>query len=81
MELRRRTGIRPGGVGSSSSGSATRWTPPPTGSSAERLDEAVASLEADPARKIAGEEAFRDWMQQLADRTVAELAGVHLNIP
>ncbi len=45
------------------------------------VDEAVAALDADPARTIAGKEAFRDWMQQLADRTVAELAGVHFDIP
>jgi len=45
------------------------------------VDEAVAFLDADPARKIAGKEAFRDWMQELADRTVAELADVHFDIP
>jgi len=45
------------------------------------VDEAVAYLDADPARKIAGKEAFRDWMQELADRTVAELADVHFDIP
>ena len=45
------------------------------------VDEAVAVLDADPARTIAGKDAFRDWMQQLADRTVAELAGVHFDIP
>jgi uncharacterized protein (DUF885 family) len=43
--------------------------------------EAVARLESDPARRIAGREAFRDWMQQLADRTLAELADVHFDIP
>ena len=32
------------------------------------VDEAVADLDADPARKIAGKEAFRDWMQDLSDR-------------
>ncbi len=45
------------------------------------LDDAVAALDADPARHIEGKEAFRDWMQELADRTLAELAGVHFDIP
>ena len=45
------------------------------------VDDAVAALDADPARTIAGKDAFRDWMQQLADRTVAELADVHFDIP
>ena len=38
---------------------------------------ACAALDADPDRQIAGPHAFRDWMQQLADRVVAELNGVH----
>lgn len=45
------------------------------------VDEAVAVLDADPARTILGKEAFRDWMQDLADRTVTELAGTHFDIP
>jgi len=45
------------------------------------VGEAVAALDADPARTIAGKEAFRDWMQELADRTIAELADVHFDIP
>jgi uncharacterized protein (DUF885 family) len=45
------------------------------------IREAVAVLDADPARKIRGGEAFRDWMQELSDRTVAELADVHFDIP
>jgi uncharacterized protein (DUF885 family) len=45
------------------------------------VDEAVAALDADPARTIRGKEAFRDWMQQLADSTVSELAGEHFDIP
>ncbi|QBR92016.1 DUF885 domain-containing protein [Nocardioides euryhalodurans] len=43
--------------------------------------EAVAHLEGDASRRIEGREAFRDWMQELADRTVAELADVHFDIP
>lgn len=45
------------------------------------LAEAVAALDAAPARRIEGREAFRDWMQELADRTVTELADIHFDIP
>jgi uncharacterized protein (DUF885 family) len=43
--------------------------------------EAVAVLDADPALIVEGRERFRDWMQQLSDRTVAEMADVHFDIP
>jgi uncharacterized protein (DUF885 family) len=47
-----------------------------------RSIEAVAELlDNDPARKIHGKEAFRDWMQELADGAVQELAGTHFEIP
>ncbi|GAA0439527.1 hypothetical protein Aca07nite_48890 [Actinoplanes capillaceus] len=42
--------------------------------------EAVAVLDADPARNIRGKEAFRDWMQALSDRAITELNGVHFDI-
>ncbi len=45
------------------------------------LDDAIAELNRDPKRTIAGAEAFRDWMQDLADRTIADLAGTHFDIP
>jgi uncharacterized protein (DUF885 family) len=45
------------------------------------VDQAVAVLDADPARHIAGKEAFRDWMQALADKAVSELDGTHFDIP
>ncbi len=45
------------------------------------VDEAVAALDADPARTIHGKEAFRDWMQELADRAIADLHGTHFDIP
>ncbi|TDB92679.1 DUF885 family protein, partial [Micromonospora fluostatini] len=45
------------------------------------IDEAVAALDADPARTIQGKEAFRDWMQALADRTIDDLHGLHFDIP
>jgi uncharacterized protein (DUF885 family) len=45
------------------------------------VKDAIAALEADPARKIRGKEAFRDWMQALADRALSELHGTHFDIP
>jgi uncharacterized protein (DUF885 family) len=45
------------------------------------VDEAVATLDSDPDRRIQGKERFRDWMQQLADETIAELTDVHFDIP
>jgi uncharacterized protein (DUF885 family) len=45
------------------------------------VQDAIAALEADPARKIQGKEAFRDWMQDLADRAIAEMHGTHFDIP
>jgi uncharacterized protein (DUF885 family) len=45
------------------------------------IDAAVAALDADPARSIEGREAFRDWMQNLADKAIADLHGTHFDIP
>ncbi|ADD39954.1 DUF885 domain-containing protein [Stackebrandtia nassauensis] len=45
------------------------------------VDEAVAILDADPARSISDKHEFRDWMQQLADATVADMADKHFDIP
>jgi uncharacterized protein (DUF885 family) len=45
------------------------------------IDDGVAALDADSSRKIAGKEAFRDWMQELADKTIADLHGTHFDIP
>lgn len=45
------------------------------------IDDAVAALDADPARSIEGKEAFRDWMQNLADKAIADLHGAHFDIP
>jgi uncharacterized protein (DUF885 family) len=44
------------------------------------IDAAAAVLDADPARRIPGKEAFRDWMQALADKAVGELNGTHFEI-
>ena len=44
------------------------------------VDQAVAALDADPARNIGSKEAFRDWMQALSDRAITELNGTHFDI-
>ncbi|WOF21494.1 DUF885 domain-containing protein [Microbacterium betulae] len=45
------------------------------------VEEAVAFLESDPARKLVGTEALQRWMQETSDRAVAELAQSHFDIP
>jgi uncharacterized protein (DUF885 family) len=47
----------------------------------DNIDEASAALDADPARRIHGAANFRDWMQQLADQAVSDLAGTHFDMP
>jgi uncharacterized protein (DUF885 family) len=42
---------------------------------------AYQALDEDPARRIEGPEAFRSWMQNLADEAVTKLAGKHFDIP
>ena len=45
------------------------------------VEEAVAHLEADDARKLHGTDALREWMQETSDRAVAELGRTHFDIP
>jgi uncharacterized protein (DUF885 family) len=45
------------------------------------VDDAVAALDADPLRSLPTKEAFRDWMQDVADQAVSDLADVHFDIP
>jgi uncharacterized protein (DUF885 family) len=45
------------------------------------LEEVIEYLDADPEQNVADKEAFRDWMQELADRTIDELADTHFDIP
>ncbi|WP_194763886.1 DUF885 domain-containing protein [Microbacterium sp. UFMG61] len=45
------------------------------------VEEAVAHLEADPARKLVGTDALQRWMQETSDRAVAELGATHFDIP
>ncbi len=43
--------------------------------------EAKETLNQDPARQLKGTDALQTWMQGLSDKAVAELAGVHFEIP
>ena len=43
--------------------------------------EAKEILNNDPARQLKGTDALQAWMQDLSDKAVAELAGVHFDIP
>ena len=43
--------------------------------------EAIAFLESDPGRAIEGEDRLRAYLQDLMDRTIAELDGTHFDIP
>ncbi|MFJ6652272.1 DUF885 domain-containing protein [Microbacterium sp. NPDC091313] len=45
------------------------------------VEEAVAFLEADPARKLHGTDALQRWMQETSDRAVEELGRTHFDIP
>ena len=45
------------------------------------VEEAVALLEQDPARKLHGTKALQEWMQATSDRAVAELGATHFDIP
>ena len=45
------------------------------------VEEAVAILDQEPARRVEGRENFRAWMQELAERTISELHGTHFDIP
>ncbi len=45
------------------------------------VEEAVAILDEDPARRVEGRENFRAWMQEQAERTISELDGTHFDIP
>lgn len=47
----------------------------------DNIKAAYRALDDDPERQIAGAEAFRDWMQQLADKAIADLSGSQFDIP
>ncbi len=62
------------------------WVDGEMASTAERIlpgggiEAAKELLETDPARAIEGVDPFRAWMQELQDRTIAELDGAHFDI-
>ena len=64
-----------------------RWVEREMESTAERIlpgggiEAAKELLESDPARAIDGVDAFQRWMQELQDRTIAEMNGVHFDMP
>ena len=45
------------------------------------IDATMAHLDRDPALAVEGEDAFRAWLQDLLDRSVADLDGAHFDIP
>ncbi|ADD41920.1 DUF885 domain-containing protein [Stackebrandtia nassauensis] len=45
------------------------------------VDEAIAVLDAQEHRNLSSKEAFREWMQELADATIADMADRHFDIP
>ncbi|MBT2536391.1 DUF885 domain-containing protein [Arthrobacter sp. ISL-69] len=45
------------------------------------VEEAKKILNSDPTRQLEGTDALKVWMQGLSDRAVADLAGVHFEIP
>ncbi|HZJ25488.1 MAG TPA: DUF885 domain-containing protein [Acidimicrobiia bacterium] len=45
------------------------------------LPEVIEHLETDPHRRIDGVDEFRGWLQDLMEATIAELDGVHFDIP
>jgi uncharacterized protein (DUF885 family) len=60
---------------------AREVVPGSTATGAALVAEGIAALDADPGHWIEGAEPFRDWMQQVSDRAVAELADSHFDIP
>ncbi|MET3809654.1 DUF885 domain-containing protein [Arthrobacter sp. UYEF3] len=45
------------------------------------VEEAKEILNNDPSRQLKGTDALRAWMQERSDKAVADLAGVHFDIP
>lgn len=60
---------------------ALEVVPGSSATGAALVEEGIAALDADPGHWIDGAEPFRDWMQGVSDRAVAELAGSHFDIP
>ena len=45
------------------------------------LAEAAAALDADPRYRVTGQDGLQAWMQNLSDRALDDLRGVHFDIP
>ncbi|WP_018686260.1 DUF885 domain-containing protein [Actinokineospora enzanensis] len=45
------------------------------------MAEAAAALDADPRYRLHGQKALEEWMQRLSDQALADLRGVHFEIP
>ncbi len=45
------------------------------------VEEAMKILNEDPARQLNSKDELQQWMQKLSDKAVADLAGVHFDIP
>jgi uncharacterized protein (DUF885 family) len=45
------------------------------------IEEAMRLLDEDPARQLQGTDALQSWMQELSDKAVDAMAGVHFDIP
>ncbi|HEY8589568.1 MAG TPA: DUF885 domain-containing protein [Naasia sp.] len=45
------------------------------------VQDAIASLENDPTRKLHGTDALQRWMQDLSDRAIEDLGRTHFDIP
>ena len=45
------------------------------------VQEAIEILDADPAYRLEGTDALREWMQERADGAIASLADTHFDIP
>ncbi|WP_235912301.1 DUF885 domain-containing protein [Ruania zhangjianzhongii] len=45
------------------------------------VEQAMADLDADPARTLHGTQALQEWMQTTADAALAAMAGTHFDIP
>lgn len=47
----------------------------------EPLAAVIEHLEHDPTRRVEGEDELRRWLQDLMDRTIADMNGTHFDIP
>lgn len=45
------------------------------------IEEAMKALDEDPGRQLHGTEALREWMQDLSDQAITDLADTHFDIP